>query len=193
MSATNTNAPLAVTTPEGLGATDVNDPSQADGDQIDESEVEAEVVAAIPTSFEINDEASANWLVRRIAEARAHSERVSAFAAREIRRAEQTERWLFLRYGRQLQEWVTKELARRRGRSRSLDLPDGRVGYRAEPERLVVNDEQSVLDWARASCPTAIITSYRISRTALRQHLVETAELPDGVTVEPARDRFYLK
>ena len=68
--------------------------------------------AAAPEAFRVCDEASANWVVRRIAEARKYAEHVEAWAATELRRAEREERFLLERFGPQLEAWARERLAR---------------------------------------------------------------------------------
>ena len=60
--------------------------------------------------------------------------------------------------------------------------------------KLVVDDEQAVLAWAREHHPEMVAVVERLSKTALNEHVGRTGEVPDaGVHVEPERERFYVR
>ena len=147
----------------------------------------------VPPAFAIRDAATANWLVRRVVEAREHAVRAKAWAATKVRRVEREESQLLYLFGQQLQTWVRAELERLRHRRRTVFLPDGQVGYRRNPGRMLVEDEAAALAWAREHCPEAVRVTLSLNKTVLR----ETAErgnviIPGARTVEPA-DEFFLR
>ena len=178
------------------------------------------VASTVPDAFHVHDESSANWLVRRVRECRDYAQRVTAWAAAEVRGAEAEERWLLERFGHQLEQWVRQRLEQDpspRGRTRSVSLPAGVVGLRSEPPRLVVVDEARVLAWCRsnlpgalkavaeaegagarrlaawaAQCPQARV-SESFSKSALNAHAAASGELPEGADLAPAGERFYVK
>src|SRR5688572_19943819 len=82
----------------------------------------------VPQGFSIHDESSANWLVRKVVEARKYGERVQVWASAETRRAENEERYFLQRYGLQLQAWTREKLRGNGGRRRSIALPSGTIG-----------------------------------------------------------------
>src|SRR5687768_10409667 len=84
--------------------------------------------------FSVNSDSTANWLVRKIAECRAYRERIERWAAMEIKRAEREEAFFMTRFGRQLETWARRQIAKQRGR-KSVKLPAGTVGFRTEPTR----------------------------------------------------------
>ena len=173
----------------------------------------------VPASFRVADEASANWVVRKVRECRDYAQGVAAWAAAEVRRAEAEERWLLERFGSQLEEWARRRLAEgaTHGRTRSVSLPAGVVGFRSEPPRLVVVDEAKVLGWCRSNLPAAVRAiaeaegeaatrlagwkaqypqarlSESFSKSALNAHVAASGELPDGAQVVPPGERFYVK
>lgn len=178
----------------------------------------AEADLGVPDAFQVRDHASAAWLVRKVVEARAHAERVRSWAAGELRRAEHDERWLLDRFGSQLELWLRAELDRLGGRRRSVALPDGAVGLRRTPERLHVADEPRLARWCAANLPAALRVAVeadgpaavalarwqgehaeasrqrqKVLREPLGRHVAETGELPDGATLLPAGETFYLK
>ena len=88
-----------------------------------------EVDDAVRQVFCIDSAERANWLVRRVIEARAYGDRVRTWAAKEQKRAERDEAQLMYMFGRQLQDWVVQDLATHRGRRKSVSLPAGTVGF----------------------------------------------------------------
>src|SRR5688500_6897486 len=58
----------------------------------------------VKEGFHIHDAASANWVVRKVVEARQYAERVQAWADRELRRAKREEEFFRYRFGEQLEQ-----------------------------------------------------------------------------------------
>ncbi len=170
-----------------------------------------------PEYFHVRDEASAEWVVRRINEARANVHRVEQWAATEIRQAREQERCFLGRYGAQLENWLRNELERRDLRRRSLALPSGTIGLRRLPPRLVIENESAALDWARRhlrlalritisaagadgedlarwsreNCRGSRITE-RLALEDLNEYVGSTGELPNGVELRSGEERFYV-
>jgi hypothetical protein len=147
---------------------------------------------AVPESFAVRDAASANWVVRKIAESRLYALRVKAWAAAELRRAERQEQFFLLRYGRQLEDWARLQVEQQHDRRRSVSLPAGNIGFRAEPTRLSVIDEAKLLSWAKANLPSAVRTVETITKSTLTDHLKATGECPDGAEFVGGAQRFFV-
>lgn len=150
---------------------------------------------AVPDRFRVHDEASANWLIRRILEARAYGKHVKDWAERELRRADKEEAFFYDHYWRELETWMQGHLQATKSRRRSVSLPAGVVGHRKQQAKLVIRDESLILPWAEANCPDAIetITTTRLKRSVLTQHVTRTGEVPpEGVIVQPEHDRLYI-
>jgi hypothetical protein len=171
-----------------------------------------------PTAFEVRDAATANWLVRRIVEARAYAAHVETWAGAELRRARTRERSLLDRYGTQLKCWLESELARRSPRRRSVPLPAGTVGLRKLPSKLVVKDQRGLLRWCqlhlpgairvvaaaagheaadlaawtRAFAPNASVTE-RVSVDDMDEYICQTGEIPDGTEILRDEQRLFIK
>src|SRR4051812_10340987 len=94
------------------------------------TDAEAPDLPVVSEQFVVHDASSASWVARKVNEARAYAKRVSEWAAREIKRAERDEQFLMMRYGGQLEEWASQQIALLKGRRRSICLPGGTVGYR---------------------------------------------------------------
>jgi hypothetical protein len=168
-------------------------------------------------TFRVGDAASANWVVRKIRQARGYAEHVSAWAAAEALRARREEEFLWRRFGRELRDWTFGQVATLGGRRRSIALPAGVVGFRQGPPAVRVTDEAALLDWARrdapavlkltvevggaeaaklrswlaSECPSARIDE-QVIRTALRERVEETGECPPGADVS-SEVKFYVK
>lgn len=118
---------------------------------------------------------------------------VGVWAEQEKKRANHQEAFFWDRFGTQLRRWVQQQIAERGGGRKCLDLPAGRLGFRAGKEKLVVCDEQAALAWADTHCPQAIRVQRRLMVSELQQHLTDTGEVPEGVSVQPAGESFYVK
>jgi hypothetical protein len=146
----------------------------------------------VPEAFRVTDAETASWVVRKINEARAYRKRVAEWADREMRRSRRDEEFLWFRYGQQLEDWAEPEIARLRGRRRSICLPGGKLGYRKTGTMLVIDDPDEVLRWARVSLPNAVVTKQTLSKTILNQHFEATGDYPVGTHVEDNREKFYI-
>ena len=161
--------------------------------QFQEADSNGDIQSNVPESFCVKDEATANWVVRKITEARAYAQHVKQWAEKEICRAEHEEEFFMARFESELSKWATKEIGKFKGKRKSLNLPAGSVGFRSCAPKLVIDDEVAVLSWARKSCPAAIATVEHVSKSEVKEHLEQTGEVPDGAHVEPASERFYVR
>jgi phage host-nuclease inhibitor protein Gam len=152
-----------------------------------------ELTVAAPEALRVCDEASANWVVRRIAEARKYAEHVEAWAATELRRAEREERFLLERFGPQLEAWARERLAEGRTRGKSIRLPAGTIGFRATPPHLAVTDEPTLLRWCKSHLPLAIRVREHVLKNALQEHVRSTGECPQGAEFVAGGERFFVR
>jgi hypothetical protein len=154
---------------------------------------ETEPIAPVPANFAVVDVKSANWVLRRIMEARAYAEAVQQWAEAEAERAKREEEFFLLHFGNGLQAVLEEEIEKQKGRRKSVKLPAGTMGYRAEPQRLRVENEAAAIEWAHRHCPDAVRVTERISRTAINEHHTASGEVPEGCTIQPAGERFYIR
>lgn len=171
----------------------------------------------VPAKYSVTDAASANWLVRRIVETRSYADRVRAWAAIEVRRAEREERFFIHYYGSQLEQWTRAEIETLGGRRRSICLPGGTVGFRRSRARLLICDEAELLrwchshlvdaltleinatgadacklrQWCRTNCSEARINE-SVSRSGLDQYFRSTGEYPQGTEIT-SQEKFFIK
>jgi hypothetical protein len=147
-----------------------------------------------PEHFRVHDDATANWVVRQIVERRAYARRCAEWCDREQARAKHEEDFFLFRFGPQLMDFARRKIAEQGGRRKSTGLPAGTVGFRSEASKLVVDDEASVIEWAKANLPQAVSIVERLSKSELNQHLEATGEVPGrGAHIEPAREKFFIK
>lgn len=158
-----------------------------------EAEVEAELQRIVPEAFSVRCPQTAGWVVRRVLQARRYAERVKLWAELERRRAEHEEQRLLFLFEGQLRDWTQNQVAKLRGRRKSLALPGGTVGFRSVPSRVVVHDEELVLKWAKWACPTAVVVSERLLKTPLAEHIERTGEVPAGMEIAPAATTFFIR
>jgi hypothetical protein len=182
----NTTLTTVTPVPSSLVTPPVSNPIDA--------EVDIEVLRTVPKAFEIADENTANWLVKKVVAARQYGERVKEWAEQERRRAEREEATLLYLFGRQLERWVKGEIERLAGKKKSICLPGGTVGFRRVNASLQVDDEQTVLLWAKRNCPQAVVVKESLSRSELKSHFEATGVIPDeGAHVEPERESFSIR
>lgn len=171
----------------------------------------------VPQGFTIHDASSASWVVRKVVEARAYADRVRAWGAAEVRRAENEERYFMQRFGGQLEGWAREYLQSSGSRRRSIPLPSGTVGFRGAAARLVMADEAVVLDWCRRHLPDAVAieidvkgaaatvlrtwlrdhctsatTVERVLKCVLDKHFQKTGECPAGAECATG-EKFFVK
>jgi len=139
----------------------------------------------------VDDATSANWVVRKIIEARAYAKHVKEWADGELRRAEREELFFLHSYGRQLEDWARAEIAK--GRRKSVKLPAGTLGFRTDPPKLNVIDEAKLVAWCRAALPTALRIETHVLKQHVKDHLTITGEVPHGATISGGGQRFYVR
>lgn len=142
--------------------------------------------------FRVENAATANWVLRKVIEARQYQERVRNWAQQEQRKAERRERRLMMRFGVELEAWLRHELNERGGRTKSVNLPTGRVGLRRPTPRLVVADEAALKHWAGQHASHLLHTVVSVSLPGVRQHFKDTGELPDGTELRTPPESLYL-
>jgi len=132
-------------------------------------------------------------VVRKIVEVRAYGNRVREWAAAELRRAEREETSFLYRYGQQLEQWAQRQLEAHGGPRKSINLPGGTLGFRSEPPRLEVTDEDALLHWCKARLPSAVATVEHVLRNVVKERIRDTGELPEGAEVAGGGERFFIK
>ncbi len=161
------------------------------------TETESETAEAgnidVDESFHVRDEGSANWVLRKIIEARAYREHVAKWAAAETVRAERQEAFLLHRFGSELESWAREQIGKQHGRRRSLALPAGILGFRQEPMKLLVLDERALVGWCRAHLPVAIKATESLLKSEIQSYIKQSGEVPAGAEIGGGSERFFIK
>jgi hypothetical protein len=194
--------------------------SESQLNAVDHTELRS-VVEAVPRAgdaFVVADETSANWVVRKIQDARIYAERVAAWADLERRRAGREETYFLMRFGRQLEDWTRMRLDQQVGKRKSIHLPAGTLGFRKQLPRLNVIDETTFLQWARENLPEAIRVTVTasgreaaqlrewqrircpsaqieetVAKSIVNPSAFGTGEVPGGTEWLQPADKFYVK
>ena len=146
-----------------------------DGFIIDQETGEILGHAGVKPQFQVNDQASLEWVLERIlnaeAEVKAVDQTPAVIAARAILensekiKAERTRRvdWLRTRFSPEIGEYLKTALT---GKSRSLKTIFGTVGLRTVKGGLRVKDEEAALECAKVGWPNAVVTTekFQISK-----------------------------
>ena len=148
----------------------------------------------IPEQFHVRDDQSANWVVRKIVECRAYSQRCTEWCEREQARAKHDEEFFLFRFGHELMAYARSKMAEQGGRRKSVALPAGAIGFRSVPAQVVVDDVQAVISWAKVKQPELVTVIEQLSKSGFTAHVKSTGEMPDsGAHIEPEREKFYVK
>lgn len=146
---------------------------------------------SVPESFEVHDAGTVSWVVRKITEARRYADRVRAWAAAELRRAEREEQFFLMRFGPQMEIWCRKELVR--SKRKSISLPGGVIGFRQSPQSLLIRSEEDLIKWCRKYLPAAIVTTQQVLKQTVKDHVQSSGEVPDGAEISPKTEKFFIR
>jgi hypothetical protein len=162
-----------------------------------ETEVEPDegaiILREVDEQFTVRDEKSAAWVVRKIVEERTYRERVAGWCEAETRRSERREQFLFHRFGGDLSDWTRRQLESQYGSRRSIHLPSGVIGFRTEPTRIVVADEQKLIAWCSRHLPSAVKVVESILKSEISAHIKSSGECPDGAELAGGGEKFFIK
>ena len=127
-----------------------------------------EVIAALAgntvnPSFEVTDEASADWVLGKISEAdgniaglKARKAAIIANFDTQIKEQERRKSWLLVRFMADLERFAKSALEN--AKSRTLTLAYGKLSFRKMPGRIEARDEAQAIEWARVHAPLAVKT-----------------------------------
>jgi phage host-nuclease inhibitor protein Gam len=156
--------------------------------------VEEDAALEVPAQFVVDSDEAANWVTRKITEARAYARRCEEWCEREKVRAKRTEDFFLWRFGSQLVQWAGARIAEQGGRRKSVNLPAGTLGFRHEPPKIIVDDEAAVVEWCKKHHPELLIVVAKVSKANLNDHIQSSGEMPDrGVHMEPEREKFFVR
>ena len=142
-----------------------------------------------PCAFVPTDEGGVNWVLGKIADARARAARIRENAELMARAEERNAEALEWKYGAALQTWLRAEIAS--GKQKTKRLLHGVLGYRTKPAAVSVTDPAAALVWAQENLPAAVTLS--LDKKALADALLATGEALDFAKLNPAEETFYIK
>jgi phage host-nuclease inhibitor protein Gam len=141
--------------------------------------------------FTIDDADKASWAVDKILSARERVERVKAQYQAALNEAELEARDAEAFFLPLLEEWYDTNPPRK---GKSIKLPHGNLSKRTVPGGPRVLDPDAVLAWAKEhGIPGLIRVKEEISRTAVREYIESTGDLPDGAEIVPSQERFDVR
>lgn len=148
------------------------------------------------TAFHVTDEASAGWVVRKLAGIRAEQDRVKKQAEQRQAELKADYEALMYRFGGELEQFARAEADRRR--RRTITLLDGSLCLRRQAARLVIADEEAAFCEARTACPDAVQTITKLDATTYRKWAEEQihtngGEVPAGCAWMPEAETFAVK
>jgi len=146
----------------------------------------------VPQAFCVEDEKSANWVVLKITQCRAYRDRVDAWAAREKARAQRDEDFFLRFFGRQLEGWTSEQVQKLNGRRKSICVPAGTLGFRRQQDKIVIDNEKSLIVWAKKHVPAAIEIVEKLHKTPINEYFAQTGEIPPDCHLEQGYDKFYI-
>lgn len=149
----------------------------------------ADAPHADPCAFVPTDEGGVNWVLGKMADARARAARIRENAELMARAEERKADALEWKYGAALQTFLRAEIAG--GKKKSVRLYNGVLGYRMRPAGVSVTDPAAALSWAQENLPAAVTLS--LDKKALADALLATGEALDFARLNPAEEVFYIK
>lgn len=146
--------------------------------------------------FHITDEASACWLLRRLAGIEAEKARVQAQAAVICKQLDADTENLRRLYEGELVDFARRTLAEAGRGRRTLHLLQGSVALRFVPASVRVSDPFAALDYAKQHAPSLIRRTETVDAAGYREqaakHLQETGELLPGCETTPPRESHKI-
>lgn len=167
-----------------------------DGFIVDVDSGEVVGLAGHDPAFHITDRTSAEWVLEKM------SQNATALKALELRREtllqnlerqqqeiERRAAWLNHRFGAELREWATSQLAGQKRRSLQLDW--GKIGFRKTHGAVKVFDVPNAVFWLEKHCPKAVQMEPKVLVSQIPENLRDA--LPTNCfDYTPPEDKFYI-
>lgn len=139
--------------------------------------------------FVPTDAGGVDWVLGKMADARARAARIRENAELMARAEERKAEALEWKYGAALQAWLRAELAG--GAKKSKRLFHGVVGLRTKPAGVNVTNAAAALSWAKEHLPAAVTEG--LDKKALAEVLLSSGESLSFAQLNPAEEVFYIK
>jgi phage host-nuclease inhibitor protein Gam len=154
-------------------------------------------------AWRIEDLASADWALRRLAECEAEIDEIVSQAAAAVKRIEERRDALTAkeqRGGAFFHFKLTEYAERKRGellhgKKKSREFLHGKIAYRTKPERLEVTDPAALEAWLLAQPVEAGLYRMKVSpeMRALQDRFKTTGEVPPGMDVVPESESITVE
>ena len=77
---------------------------------------------------------------------------------------------------------------------KSLSLPNGNIGFRKQPDAVIVHNEELFLENAKPELLRHIEESYAPDIKAIKDYIKQSGgDLPKGIDLKPQDSKFYYK
>lgn len=164
-----------------------------------------EVLGVVTEGFRVTDEASADWVLERIASAEADALRDRALLASvaerleaKIKASERRAEWLRSRFGPELEEFARAGLEG--SKSKTLKLTWGSLSFRSKPAALKIVDQEKAVKWAEMFDHEAVKVEKRVLVTKMHPDWADALQVapPEelekrGFAFEPESQAFTIK
>lgn len=176
----------------------VDDPNQPTPEQVEEIRAEMEAVALDLGNAPKNDAERCVWAyVRMRARIQGEKQRIAEATNAMLRQLESQDRQLEYMFGSEV-ERATRDLLQGR-REKSVKCPFGVAGFRKQPERVVISDEDRLHNaWAAADIDRSVAsevttTTWKPDVAKINELYKATGEILPGCELQESFEKFYVK
>jgi phage host-nuclease inhibitor protein Gam len=158
---------------------------------------------AVKGAWEITTQTSADWALARVAECHAEAAAIEEQLAAAVARLHKRASELMERADRgaryfefKLAVWAEKNrTSLLKGKSKSVHLLHGQIGWRKKGGRLVVADKARLAEWLATQPIEAGLYRTRIDpeMSEIQAQFKRSGEIPPGCEYEIERDELYVK
>ena len=143
--------------------------------------------------FEITDERSAVWYLRKLRAIEDERAAVEAATAQRLAELDTDRRRLEGLFGQQLEAWARTEIERRRRKTITLPLAGCAVALRTIPARVEVDDRTTAEDVARSLGYVRTSADLSAYRDAATKALADRGELLPGCRLTQVSERVTVR
>jgi phage host-nuclease inhibitor protein Gam len=148
--------------------------------------------------FVVDSEAKVNWLLSLLANLDAEAARIKAQTETRLKQIANEKQGLLYQYEADLKAFAEQEIAKSRGKRKSVVLMQGTLAFRNVPASLKVTDEDAALEWARVNLHhNAIRTVETLDKEAYKRlqdmEFQLTGSLLPGMERTPETVAFSIK
>lgn len=147
--------------------------------------------------FEVKDLDTANWAVGKMLDAESRIQEYRALADEYKRkidewldRATKDDQSTIEFFQSEIRPFVEREVAKTN--KQSMKLLGATVGFRKTPPAVVVDDEDSAVEYLETFAPEVVRTKKSVDKKAIKQRLESGEDIPH-VHMEPGGVKFYVK